>query len=109
MNKVMLTALGAVAAAALSRWYTREEVREGTATVAWQSEHAHLHLHVDLPPDMTVQAGDTLEILQLPAQTYTEGEETYTSGVRLHKASWLRRQVIERSSLMEVKEIVEHP
>lgn len=109
MNKVVITTLGAVATLALSRWYGQEQVREGTAKVAWQSEHAHLHLHVDLPPGMAVQAGDTLEILQMPAQTYTDGEEIYTSGVRLHKASWLRRQVIERSSLIEVKEIVEHP
>jgi len=109
VNKLLLAALGATAAAALSRWYTHEYVREATVPVQWQSEHAHLHLHVELPPDMEPKAGDTLEILQLPGQMYTDGEETYTSDVRLHKASWLRRQVIERSSLMEVKEIVDHP
>lgn len=109
MNKLALAAAVGAAAVALSRWYTHEHVVEGRANVAWQSEHAHLHLHVDLPSDMEVQAGDTMELLEQPPEPYTDGEVEYASDVRLYKASWLRRQVIERTSLIEVKEIVEHP
>lgn len=98
--------------AALVYWYQREEVVEGDATVHLMSEHEHFHLHVDLPPHMVVQPGDTLQILTIPEldEGRTAGEEvTYDSRVRLTKASWLARNLIKRSSLVEVNELVDHP
>lgn len=109
----MLRLIGFVVGSAgtygLLRWYRHERVREGEGVVHFQSEHEHLHLHVDLPPGMEVEPGDTLEILSRPERAYTDGEVNYPSRVRLRKASWLRRNLIKRSSLVEVKEIVEHP
>ena len=95
---------------ALWLWYRRETVFEGEATVHLQSEHEHFHLHVDLPSGMEIQPGDTVEVLSVP-QTHgqTEGEISYNSRVRLTKASLLRRELVQRSSLVEVKELVEHP
>lgn len=101
--------IGGAGALGLARWYRREAVHEADATVRFQSEHEHLHLHVDLPPNLEVQPGDTLEILQQPASDLTDGEITYGSRVRLRKASWLKRNLVMRSSMLEVKEIVEHP
>jgi hypothetical protein len=101
-----LAALGAL----LLAWYRRETVAEGEALVRLQSEHDHFHLHVDLPPHMEIQPGDTVELLNVPqehGQTY--GEVSYPSRVRLTKASWLRRTLVMRSSLVEVNELVEHP
>jgi len=105
-----LLAVGA-GAAALIRWYRREVVAEGDATVHLQSEHEHFHLHVDLPAGMEIQPGDTLEILALPQteQGRTQGELSYPSPVRLYKASRLKRHLIKRSSLVEIGELVEHP
>lgn len=110
---VLLAGAAAVAAATagLIHWYRREEIIDGNATVRLQSEHEHFHLHVDLPPTMDVQPGDTLQILAMPElpEGRTDGEMTYHSPVRLHKASWLQRYLIKNSSLIEVNEIVEHP
>lgn len=99
------------ALAALAHWYRREVVTEGDATVHLQSEHEHFHLHVDLPPNMEIQPGDTLEILSIPQTDHgrTHGEMSYPSRVRLYKASWLKRHLIKRSSLVEINELVEHP
>ncbi len=111
MNKTITAVLLGAAAFSLSRWYGHETVAEGTANVSLQSEHAHFHFHVDMPQGMEVEAGDTVEVIDVPEipASETHGELTYTSPVRLYKASWLRRQLIERTSLIEVKEIVDHP
>lgn len=91
-------------------WYRRETVHEGDGIVHLQSEHEHFHLHVDLPPGMEIEPGDTLEILSAPkARGQTAGEITYPSRVRLTKASALRRELVQRSSLLEINELVEHP
>jgi hypothetical protein len=110
----MLPLLGVLAsgvgALGLARWYRREHVTEADAIVHLQSEHEHFHLHVDLPPDLQIQPGDTLDILSLPeVQGHTEGEISYPSRVRLYKASWLKRNLIKRSSMLEINELVEHP
>lgn len=104
-----LIALLALAAVAGS-WYRRETVSEGEGIVHLQSEHDHFHLHVDLPPGMVIEPGDTVEVLTVP-QTHgqTAGEVSYPSRIRLTKASWLRRNLVMRSSLIEVNELVEHP
>jgi hypothetical protein len=93
------------------RWYNRETVSEADATVHLQSEHEHFHMHVDLPPQMEIQPGDTLQILSLPDVRggRTEGEISYPSRVRLFKASWLRRNLVMNSSIVEINELVEHP
>lgn len=112
MLKRMILLLGsAVAIFGLVRWYRHEEVIDGEGTVHLQSEHEHFHFHVDLPPHMDVQPGDTLQILALPdlPEGRTDGEVSYHSPVRLRKASWLQRNLIKKSSLIEVNEIVEHP
>ncbi|MBC8077911.1 MAG: hypothetical protein H7Y32_17675 [Chloroflexales bacterium] len=94
----------------LVRWYRREVVQEAEATVHLQSEHEHFHLHVDLPGRMEIQPGDTLHLLAEPPVAHeTRGEISYTSPVRLYKASWLRRFLVMKSSLVEVNELVEHP
>lgn len=93
-------------------WYQYEVVIDGEATVHLQSEHEHFHFHVDLPPNMDVQPGDTVHILNLPELEdgrTRNGELSYTSPVRLHKASWLNRHLIKSSSILEVSEIVDHP
>ncbi|NJK80784.1 MAG: hypothetical protein HC893_09100 [Chloroflexaceae bacterium] len=101
--------LGA-ASAALWRWYNHQTTQEGEATVHLQSEHEHFHLHVDLPTGMEVQPGDTVIIESLPQiEGDTHGEIAYISKVRLQKASWLRRNLIKQSSLVEIGELVEHP
>lgn len=102
---------GLAAIFGLIQWYRHEKIIEGNATVHFQSEHEHFHLHVDLPPTMEVQPGDTLHILSMPSlpEGRTNGEVTYNSPIRLQKASWLQRYLIKNSSLIEVKEIVEHP
>ena len=94
----------------LARWYRREVLLEGEATVHLQSEHEHFHLHVVMPKDMEIEPGDTLHLLAEPPVAHeTHGELSYTSPVRLYKASWLRRFLVMRSSLVEVNELVEHP
>jgi len=107
---VVVAALGAVAAA-LYRWYQREVLTEGDGSVRLQSEHEHFHMHVDLPPGMEIQPGDTLEVMTMPRLPagQTEGELVFNSRVRLYKASWLRRVLTKQSSLIEVNELVEHP
>lgn len=111
MSRLLGILAGIAAVILLARWYEREVVSEGEATVHLQSEHEHFHLHVDLPPNMEIQPGDTLHILTMPEVEggRTQGEITYTSRVRLHKASWLRRTLVKRSSLVEINELVEHP
>lgn len=110
MFQVVGALLGGAGLVGLSRWYRRERVSEADATVHLQSEHEHFHLHVDLPPGMEIQPGDTLEILSMPPiERETQGEVSYDSRVRLRKASWLKRNLIKRSSLLEINEIVEHP
>lgn len=111
MQKLVGTSLmlGATATA-LWHWYRRETTQRGTATVHLQSEHEHFHMHVDLPPTMEIQPGDTLVIADLPAiQGETHGEIRYTSDIALHKASWLRRTLVKRSSLVEIGELIDHP
>lgn len=104
---VLLSGAGAVG---LTRWYQREVTHEADATIRLQSEHEHFHLHVDLPPELEVQPGDTVEILAPPPVAgETHGEITYPSRVRLRKASWLKRNLIKRSSMLEINELVEHP
>ena len=95
----------------LWRWYDREALSEGDGTVHLQSEHEHFHLHVDLPLGMEIRPGDTLEIVSVPdlPSGRTQGEITYPSRVRLFKASWLKRNLIKRSSMLEINELVEHP
>jgi hypothetical protein len=109
-NLVNLALLGA-AGLLLARWYGHEIVSEGDATVHLQSEHEHFHLHVDMPPGLEIQPGDTLEILSMPDVPggRTSGEISYPSRVRLFKASWLKRNLIKRSSMVEINELVEHP
>jgi hypothetical protein len=110
-TSIIIVLVAVVAIFALVRWYNYTYVIEANATVRLQSEHEHFHLHVDLPPTMQVQPGDTLHILSMPQleDGRTEGEVTYNSAVRLQKASWLQRILVRNSSLVEVKEIVEHP
>jgi hypothetical protein len=96
--------------AGLYWWYRHERVLEGTATVYLQSEHEHFHLHVDLPDNMDVQPGDTLHIdsvPELPDGRTDDGEMSYESRVMLRKASWLQRNLIRNSSLIEVTELIE--
>lgn len=96
----------------LVRWYQFERVIDAEATIRLQSEHEHFHFHVDLPPHLEIEPGDTLHILSVPDDLdagRTEGELTYTSGIRLHKASWLQRQLTRTSSIVEVSELVDHP
>ncbi|NJN17779.1 MAG: hypothetical protein HC822_16655 [Oscillochloris sp.] len=110
MRKLIGTALLFAAGYGLWRWFESETLIEGQGTVHLQSEHEHLHLHVDLPIGWQIEPGDTVEIVDLPnLQGYTQGEVVYNSPVRLLKASWLRRTLIKRSSLVEVNELVEHP
>jgi hypothetical protein len=68
-------------------------------------------MHVDLPPSLEIEPGDTLHVLTMPTipHSQTDGEITYQSPVRLYKASWLRRNLVKSSSLIEVNELVEHP
>jgi hypothetical protein len=109
MNRFVL-ALLAMTAGGLWLWYRREKVLEGEGVVHLQSEHEHFHLHVDLPPGMEIEPGDTLEILTVPqTRGQTSGEITYSSRIRLTKASSLRRELVKRSSLVEINELVEHP
>jgi hypothetical protein len=109
VKQAILFLLAATAGVTLARWYAREVIAEAEALVHLQSEHEHFHLHVDLPPGMEVQAGDTLQILSMPQIAQTNGELTYASRVRLYKASWLKRNLIKRSSIVEINELVEHP
>ncbi len=111
MNPLIALVLAGAAGAALRRWYGHEALLEGDGTVHLQSEHEHFHMHVDLPPSMEIEPGDTLEVLTMPAipQSQTSGEISYPSRVRLYKASWLRRWLVKRSSLIEINELVEHP
>ena len=110
MRKVLAAFLLSAAGYLVWRWYQRETLSEGEATVHLQSEHEHFHLHVDLPHGMEIQPGDTLEIVSMPnVNGQTHGEITYSSPIKLYKASWLRRTLIKRSSLVEVNELVEHP
>jgi len=100
----------AVAIIALAFWYRHETVLEAVATVHLQSEHEHFHLLVDLPPHMTIQPGDTLHILDVPELENgrtTDGEMSYTSRVRLRKASSLARVLIRRSSMVEFAELLD--
>jgi hypothetical protein len=98
-------------AAGLIAWYRREVVTEGDGAVRLQSEHEHFHLHVDLPAGMEIKPGDTVEVLNMPevSNGQTHGELTFPSRIRLYRASWLRRNLVKRSSLLEVNELVEHP
>lgn len=110
--KTFLGVLLALAGGALLwRWYTREVISEADGTVHLQSEHEHFHMHVDLPSGMEIQPGDTVEILSLPDLPggRTHGEISYPSRVRLFKASWLRRNLVKSSSMLEINELVEHP
>ena len=111
MRKLVNLLLAAGAGILLARWYSQEVVSEGDATVHLQSEHEHFHLHVDMPPGMEIQPGDTVEILSMPELPggRTSGEISYPSRVRLFKASWLKRILVKKSSLIEVNELVEHP
>lgn len=110
MKQLLPVALAGAAAVGVWRWYTQEDVRELPATVHLQSEHEHFHLHVDLPPGEEIQPGDTVIICSLPdIPQQTEGEISYDSAVRLHKASWLRRVLVKNSSLVEVNELIDHP
>lgn len=110
MRKLLVAGLLAAGAYLLWRWYERETLSVTEGTVRLQSEHEHFHLHVDLPPEHEIQPGDTVEIVDMPnVQGHTHGEIVYTSPVKLYKASWLRRTLIKRSSLVEVNELVEHP
>lgn len=110
MRKLIGVALMAAAGGLLWRWYEHETLREGEGTVRLQSEHEHFHFHVDLPNGWEIQPGDTVEILAMPnVNGHTHGEITFSSPVRMYKASWLRRTLIKRSSLIEVNELVEHP
>jgi hypothetical protein len=111
MGRLLVVLVASVAGVLLWRWYEREVVSEGEGTVRLQSEHEHFHMHVDLPPEMEIQPGDTVEVLQMPnvPNSQTDGELTFRSPVRLYKASWLRRNLVMRSSLIEVNELVEHP
>lgn len=110
MRKILTAALLAAAGYLLWRWYERETLTETEGTVRLQSEHEHFHLHVDLPSGLEIQPGDTVEIVSMPAvHGQTHGEIVYSSPIRLYKASWLRRTLIKKSSLVEVNELVEHP
>jgi hypothetical protein len=111
MKRVLTGAAFGIAVVALVRWYQREVPTEGDALVRLQSEHEHFHLHVDLPPGMEIQPGDTLEVLHMPdvPNAETHGEIAFPSRVRLYKASWLRRVLTKQSSLIEINELVEHP
>lgn len=111
MKKLVGLLMAGVGMAALVQWYRREVLTEGDGVVHLQSEHEHFHMHVDLPPGMEIEPGDTLEIMSLPRLQgrHTQGEISYPSRVRLYKASWLRRNLVKRSSLIEVNELVEHP
>jgi hypothetical protein len=95
----------------LWRWYQQETLTEGEGLVRLQSEHEHFHMHVDLPAHMEIEPGDTLHVLSMPevAGSQTQGEVVFHSPVRLYKASWLRRNLVKNSSLVEVNELVEHP
>jgi hypothetical protein len=111
MKQFFSAVLWGVVIALLLRWYERETVAEGQGTVRLQSEHEHFHMHVDLPETLEIEPGDTLHVLTMPEvpQGQTDGEITYSSPVRLYKASWLRRNLVKSSSLIEVNELVEHP
>lgn len=111
MSRLVIAALAGLTAILLWRWYQREVVAEGEGLVRLQSEHEHFHMHVDLPSTMEIQPGDTLHVLTMPEvpRGQTQGEITFQSPVRLYKASWLRRNLVMRSSLIEVNELVEHP
>ena len=110
MQKFLTALIAGMTGLLLVRWYQTEETLEADATVHLQSEHEHFHFHVDLPHGLEIQAGDTLEILSLPQLEWeTHGEVTYRSRVRLTKASWLRRTLVKRSSIIEINELVEHP
>jgi hypothetical protein len=110
MRKLLAVGLLATGGYLLWRWFERETLSEGEGTVYLQSEHEHFHLHVDLPPGMEIEPGDTVEIVSMPnLQGQTHGEISYRSPIKLYKASWLRRIMIKKSSLVEVNELVEHP
>ena len=111
MRVFLWVLLAAAAGLALWRWYDREALSEGDGTVHLQSEHEHFHMHVDLPPGMEIKPGDTLEIVSVPELPFgrTHGEITYPSRVRLFKASWLKRNLVKSSSMLEINELVEHP
>ena len=111
MKQLFVVLFACAAGIALWRWYVREVISEADGTVHLQSEHEHFHMHVDLPSGMEIQPGDTVEILSLPDLPggRTQGEITYPSRVRLFKASWLRRNLVKSSSMLEINELVEHP
>lgn len=112
MDQLSVWLVVVLALVGLVLWYRQTNVIESEATVRLQSEHEHFHLIVDLPPHLKIQPGDTLQILSMPwlEEGRTDrGEMTYTSRILLQKASWLQRYLIRNSSLIEVKEIVEHP
>lgn len=111
MKPITALALVGAGGAALWQWYRREAVTEGDGTVHLQSEHEHFHMHVDLPKHMDIQPGDTLHVLAVPPthDGRTEGEISYPTRLRLYKASWLKRNLIKNSSLVEITELVEHP
>jgi hypothetical protein len=71
MNRWFLPLL-ALIAGAVWLWYRRETVLEGDGVVHLQSEHEHFHLHVDLPPGMEIEPGDTLEILTVSQNPWSD-------------------------------------
>lgn len=111
MRRILTMLVTGGALAALWHWYNREVLTEAQATIRLQSQHEHFHFHVDLPPGLQIQPGDTLEIETIPPlpDGRTDQEIVYPSQIKLWKASWLRRNLIRRSSIVEINELVEHP
>ena len=85
-------------------WYVRSRRSEVPCTVDLEMTHDHFHAHVDLQ-GVTVDPGDEVLVHDAPSRIPFGTVRTIESRATVHRASWLRRQVVRLTGGTELDEL----
>jgi hypothetical protein len=94
----------ALGAAALGGWYVARRRTVVPCTIDLEATHDHFHAHVDLQ-GVTVDPGDEVLVHDAPSRIPFGTVRTIESRATVHRASWLRRQVVRLTGGTELDEL----
>lgn len=91
-------------AAVLGAWYVVQRRRDVPCTIDLEATHDHFHAHVDLH-GVEVDPGDEVLVHNAPSRIDLGTKTIYESTATVHRASWLKRQVIKLTGGTELADL----
>ena len=104
MDRMYMMAAIGLSAAGLAAWYFWTRRIDVPCTVQLVATHDHFGTHVNLE-GIEVDPGDKVLVHNAPSRVPFGTDRTIASRATVHRASWLRRQIVKLTGGTEFYEL----